>query len=136
MKFRVTVEGDTFDIEIEDIRARPVIAHVSGERYEVWPEEVSATLAAAPGVRTAAAVPQPREVQKSNGKSVIAPIPGVIDSISVHTGDTVEVGQPLCTLEAMKMKNIIRANRNGTIAEVTISTGQQVNHGDVLMVFE
>jgi glutaconyl-CoA/methylmalonyl-CoA decarboxylase subunit gamma len=136
MKFRVTVEGDTFDVEIEDIRARPVAAFVSGVRYEVWPEEVSVALAAAPVARISTPASQQTAAQNGSGKSVVAPIPGVIESVSVHNGDTVEAGQPLCTLEAMKMKNIIRANRNGTIAEITVATGQQVNHGDVLMVFE
>jgi biotin carboxyl carrier protein len=66
---------------------------------------------------------------------VRAPIPGVIASVEVKVGDTVAVGDPLCVLEAMKMKNAIRATRAGRIADIAVSVGQQVNHGDPLLSF-
>jgi biotin carboxyl carrier protein len=64
---------------------------------------------------------------------VAAPIPGVILSVGVKTGDEVKTGQELCILEAMKMKNTIRAARDGKIASVHVSAGDQVSHGQALM---
>ncbi len=71
----------------------------------------------------------------NSSKVVRAPIPGVIVSVAVQPGATVSVGQELCMLEAMKMKNIIRATRSGQIAAVHVSVGQAVKHHDVLMEY-
>jgi glutaconyl-CoA/methylmalonyl-CoA decarboxylase subunit gamma len=53
----------------------------------------------------------------------------------VSPGDEVEVGGELCILEAMKMKNAIRATRAGQIAAVHVSTGQHVKHNDPLVEY-
>lgn len=153
MKYRISIEGKSYEVEIEDINARPVIAVVDGERFEVWPEDAASMgvliasqsvpaegdstttsqrpVMTAPASRPAGAATIPADT----GKSVVAPIPGVIEAVTVNAGDDVEAGQAVCTLEAMKMKNIIRSNRAGTIAEIHVSVGQQVNHGDVLLTF-
>lgn len=67
---------------------------------------------------------------------MIAPIPGVIVEIAANVGDLVTYGQELCVLEAMKMKNSIRANRNGSIKKIFISTGDHVRQSQDLMEFE
>ena len=70
------------------------------------------------------------------GRSVTSPMPGVILSIEVAVGTTVQRGQTLLVLEAMKMKNEIKAERDGTIAAVLVEAGAQVNHRDVLVEYE
>jgi biotin carboxyl carrier protein len=60
----------------------------------------------------------------------------VIVALRVRPGDEVSHGQDLCTIEAMKMRNSIRATRAGRIAEILVNTGQTVNHNDPLMRFE
>jgi glutaconyl-CoA decarboxylase len=67
------------------------------------------------------------------GNEIIAPLPGTILSIQVNVGQKVEAGQVLCVLEAMKMKNPIRATDAGTVAEVAIEAGQTVAYGDLLV---
>lgn len=137
MKMKVIIDNQTYEVDIEDIHARPVIAFVEGERFEVWHEEENrsaAPIVAAP----APAQPQPAapHAQQTGGaKDVIAPLPGVIVAIPVKPGDEVSRGQELCTLEAMKMKNTIRASREGTIAAIEINVGDQVGHGQVLMTY-
>jgi len=141
MKMKVMIDSQTYLVDIEDIHARPVIAIVEGERFEVWPEEetlpsggsVSApaiSMPAAAGPAAPAAAPS-----AAGGKDVPAPLPGVIVAILVKPGDKVTRGQELCTLEAMKMKNAIRSSREGTIASVDVAVGDQVSHGQVLMTF-
>jgi biotin carboxyl carrier protein len=66
---------------------------------------------------------------------VLAPIPGVILTILVKEGDDVAYGQDLCIIEAMKMRNAIKAARTGRIAAVRVAPGQTVNHHDVLMEY-
>src|SRR5450756_43453 len=70
------------------------------------------------------------------GRSVTSPMPGVILSIEVAVGTTVQRGQTLLILEAMKMKNEIKAERDGTIAAVLVKAGAQVKHRDVLVEYE
>jgi biotin carboxyl carrier protein len=74
-------------------------------------------------------------IAKEDAKAVYAPIPGVIIAVSVEPGVKVEVGQEICILEAMKMKNIIRAPRDGEIAAVRVTAGQHVKHHDLLVEF-
>jgi len=144
MKMKIMIDAQTYQVEIDDIHARPVIAVVDGERYEVWPEDQAETSLqefanspeiSVPEVRQAS-VPFGSTPQGGTGKEVISPLPGVIVAILVKSGDTVQHGQELCTLEAMKMKNAIRSNREGKIASIKVNVGDQVNHGHVLMTFE
>lgn len=141
MKMKVVIDTQTYEVEVEDIHARPVIAIVEGERYEVWPEEkalpVSAS-AAVPQISIPASAPNAAPAAApaaGGGKDVPAPLPGVIVAILVKPGDKVARGQELCTLEAMKMKNAIRSSRDGTLASIDVAVGDQVTHGQVLMTF-
>jgi len=54
--------------------------------------------------------------------------------VNVAVGDTVEVGQAICTMEAMKMENTIAADIAGVVAEVRVEPGQAVGAGDVVAV--
>jgi len=145
MKLKVIIDSQTYQVEIEDIHDRPVIAVVEGEQYEVWPEdqaEMSRQEFASP---PEISVPDTHQSPASVGaapqggsmkEEVLSPLPGVIVAILVKPGDRVQHGHELCTLEAMKMKNAIRSNREGTIASIAVNVGDQVNHGHVLMTFE
>ena len=61
---------------------------------------------------------------------------GTIVKVLVAAGDTVEVGQSVLVLEAMKMENHISAETAGTVAEVRVAEGDTVGTGDVLVVIE
>jgi biotin carboxyl carrier protein len=64
-----------------------------------------------------------------------APMPGVIQAVTVKAGDEVKHGQTVVVLEAMKMKNAIKSPRDGVIADVSVEIGQSVSYGDVLVRF-
>ncbi|MCC7206432.1 MAG: biotin/lipoyl-binding protein [Anaerolineae bacterium] len=140
MKYKVAIEGQTFEVEIEDVYARPVVAVVDGERVEVWPDNgQSSRPAISPGtapVRAAAPLPRHAEPAVSSGAAVRAPIPGVVVGISVEAGARVERGQELLVIEAMKMKNAVRATRAGTVKVIHATVGQQVKQRDLLLEFE
>lgn len=147
MIIRVKIQDKDYAVEISDLNARPVLAIVEGQTFEVWPEEqagehaLSAAAVAVP-VRVGeekhvpvAASPAPAVQNGNSGKAVTAPIPGVIVAISVKEGQSVTEGQELCTLEAMKMKNAIRSLRAGKIGAVKVAIGDHVRHGQVLLEF-
>ena len=66
----------------------------------------------------------------------ISPMPGVVLDIRVQVGDTVETGQTLLVLEAMKMEHHINASADGTITEILVAVGQQIEQGVVMMVID
>jgi len=68
-------------------------------------------------------------------RSVISPMPGRVFSVSVQPGDSVTLGQELIIIEAMKMQNIIRAQRDGKIAKVLVKQGQDVTLDHLLIEF-
>lgn len=76
------------------------------------------------------------EGEHSGPAEVHAIIPGVVVSVAVAPGDTVEPGQQLLVVEAMKMQNELRAPRAGTVARVTVGERSTVEVGDVLVVIE
>ena len=63
-------------------------------------------------------------------------MPGTILEVNVKAGDTVTRGQQVAILDAMKMHNVIGAPRAGTVAEVYVTAGQAVNHGDAIIKFK
>jgi len=146
MKYIINIDDQTFEVEIKDLRARPIIAFVDGERVEVEPQDVHPPLTSAqsslPLARKSApapvAVPAGSAAASPTAKAKIvrAPIPGVIVALLVRPGDEVKHGQELCTIEAMKMRNTIRSSRPGRIAEILVTPGQTVNHNDPLLSFE
>jgi len=143
MKLTVTIDDRSFLVEIDDLNARPVIATVEGEAFEVWPEEaaietpvIAAKPAAAPTPAPARAVTAAAPVSVADAANVVvAPLPGTIVAIAVKEGVTVKVGQELLTLEAMKMKNSIRASREGKVKAIRVNIGDQVRHGQALIEY-
>ena len=156
MRVTVRVEGHDYEVEVGDLGARPIVATVDGAAYEVWPEGEPATVingngnGAAPGPAPTATLPRatapttapastngsgaPRGSSGSN--EIRSPLPGVIVSVKARPGTKVSVGDELMVLEAMKMKNAVRATRAGTVAEVPVSEGQTVKHSQVLLRYE
>ncbi|RVT86994.1 acetyl/propionyl/methylcrotonyl-CoA carboxylase subunit alpha [Rhodobacteraceae bacterium CCMM004] len=69
-------------------------------------------------------------------KLLLCPMPGLMVKLSVAVGDEVQEGQALCTVEAMKMENILRAERKGTVAAINADEGDSLAVDDVIMEFE
>ena len=67
---------------------------------------------------------------------LLCPMPGVITSILAEEGVTVEAGQPLATVEAMKMENVLRAERRATVKRVAVKAGESLAVDELIMEFE
>lgn len=111
-KYKVTVNGTAYEIELEDITGTAV-----------------ANKAAAPAAPKAAA-PAPA-APTGNGETVNSPMPGNILSVNVKVGDAVKKGDVLMILEAMKMENEIMSPCDGTVKSV-VASGISVETGTVL----
>ena len=78
----------------------------------------------------------PEKLPPDTSKMLLCPMPGVITSISVTEGDEVEAGQALATVEAMKMENILRAERKGRVAKVSVKAGDSLAVDEVILQFD
>ena len=67
---------------------------------------------------------------------LLCPMPGLITALHVGEGDAVEAGQPLAVVEAMKMENILRAEKTGVVAKISAAEGDSLAADDVIMEFE
>ena len=76
------------------------------------------------------------KVPPDTSKMLLCPMPGLIVKVDVEVGQEVQEGQALCTVEAMKMENILRAERKGTVSKINASAGDSLAVDDIIMEFE
>lgn len=119
-KYRITVDGKTYEMDVELIGANG--ASVS---------PIAKAVEAKPVVSAPAAAPAASKPAASSG-SVIAPMPGTILKVLKAEGDVVKAGDVVLVLEAMKMENEITAPADGTIASLNLAAGNTVAGGDLL----
>jgi len=78
----------------------------------------------------------PKVSQADRSRRVVCPMPGLVVSLAVKAGDVVEPDQPLAVIEAMKMENVIRAERGGTVKKVHVSEGESLAVDAVILELE
>lgn len=125
MKYKVTLNGRTYEVEVEETEA--VIAGVTQEVRQ------APAAAPAPPQVQAAAVPVAAQPE-AEGEKVLAPMPGIILSLNVVTGQVVKAGDTLLVLEAMKMENEIVASSDGTVKQLLVQKGSTVDTDAVLVI--
>ena len=116
-KYRVNVNGVTYDVEVEEMAEVP-----QGQ--------------AIPSVAPAQEPETPHVATPVAGETILAPMPGNILDVRVSIGQTVKAGDVLMILEAMKMENEIMCPRDGRIASVNVRKGDSVEPDTVLCVIE
>ena len=131
MKYKVTLNGRTYEVEVEAGKAMLL------DEYEAIvpsaPAAAPAPVAAAPVAAAPAAAPAAAAAPVA-GEAVTAPMPGTILKVNVTAGQAVKEGDLLVVLEAMKMENEIFAPKAGTIAQVLVNKGSSVDTGATLVV--
>ncbi|EDZ46878.1 RimK-like ATP-grasp domain family [Rhodobacterales bacterium Y4I] len=78
----------------------------------------------------------PEKVAPDTSKLLLCPMPGLIVKVDVEVGQEVQEGQNLCTIEAMKMENILRAERKGVVSKINAAAGDSLAVDEVIMEFE
>ena len=131
MKYKVTLNGRTYEVEVEAGKAMCVAEY---EAYAPAAAPVAAPAAAPAPVAAPAAAPAPAAAAPVAGEAVTAPMPGNILKVAVTAGQAVKEGDLLVVLEAMKMENEIFAPKAGTVAQVLVSKGSTVDTGATMVV--
>lgn len=128
MKYRVSLNGKTYEVEVEAGKAMLL------DEYESFAPVTAAPVAASAPAAAPAVAAAPAAVSLAAGEPVPAPMPGVILKLLVKQGDAVKEGDTLAILEAMKMENEIAAPKAGTVAQVVCKVGDKVDTGAALVV--
>lgn len=122
-KFVINVNGKSYEVDVEEIR--------DGAASESESRPRPATPALAP-----AKLESPKASKPAGSVKITSPMPGNVWEIKVNPGDTVQKGQVIIVLEAMKMENDIVAPQDGRVATIPVAKGVSVNAGDVLATME
>jgi len=141
-KFKFTIGGDDFDVELVSEEDNMLRIEVNGTEYEV--ELHREVIVPKTPILVRAEVPPPtkketritKTITKTTNTAVKSPLPGTIITVLIKDGDQVRLGQKLLTMEAMKMENNILAERDGLVSSVKVKPGDSVLQNDVLLEIE
>ena len=134
-KFKFTIRGNEYDVEILKIKEGLANLEVNGTPYEVE-IEIEKKVSKTPTLVRRVVKKEAEDIAKKEGGTpspVFAPLAGTIMDVKVKPGDIVEKDQPLLIMEAMKMENNIKADRNGKVTDVKVNVGDSVLEGDLLV---
>lgn len=156
--FDYTINGVKYHVDVVSIKEDKAEVRVNGNSYEVeldraFDIDQEAWAAATPKAAAPKATPvapkseesapaaeapkaAPAAGGKASGAPIKSPLPGVIIDILVSVGASVKKGQKIMVLEAMKMENEIKADRDGVISSIQINKGDTVQDGDTLVTIE
>lgn len=142
-EYKYKINGNTYTVAVGDVDGTQIHVEVNGTPYKVeLPEkEVSKVKtaprpAAAPRKADGEKVVQKAAPVSAGGYQIKAPLPGTVLSIPVKVGDEVKASDTVLVLEAMKMENAIHAGRDGKVASISVSPGDAVPDGGVLITLE
>jgi biotin carboxyl carrier protein len=140
-RMELEIEGQTFDVQIEELSAHQARILVDGRSITVniHPHGQTRSHPGSTPTQTPSAAMEKtkkKETLSSSGNTLDAMMPGTISKVLVHEGQQVETGQVLLVLEAMKMENEIRSDRNAIIENLYVSKGQRVQSGEIMISFK
>lgn len=133
--YKFTIDGNKFEVDIVQIEGNIAKIEVNGTTFNVEIHRQVQAVKTPVLVRPAVKEPQKQIEKKVGGAktSVKAPLPGIILKFLVKPGDAVQKGQKLFIMEAMKMENEIKAERDGVIMAIKVTEGQSVLQEEVIM---
>jgi biotin carboxyl carrier protein len=141
-KFKFTIGGDDFDVELTERESNLLRIEVNGTSYEVILKQ--GVVVSKTPILVRAEVPPPtkketritKTITKTTNTAVRSPLPGTIVTVLVREGDQVKLGQKLLTMEAMKMENNVIAGKDGIVRSINVKPGDSVLQNDVLLEIE
>jgi propionyl-CoA carboxylase alpha chain len=145
---QVLVDGSLLPIETDWTPGKPVVRGKVGGRtvavevdrlqegYTLTHDGVSIPVVVRSPRAAQLAKLMPEKVAPDTSKLLLCPMPGLVVSIDVAEGDEIKAGQSLAVVEAMKMENILRAERDGVVSAIKVKAGDSLAVDDIIMEFE
>lgn len=141
-QYRFKINGNQYNVDINSVEGNIASVSVNGTSYQVELEDIPAapvqavpvqTSVITPAAAPAQAAPAPKPAASGAGKPVTSPLPGVIIAVKVNVGDSVKAGQEVAVLEAMKMENSIEAVQDGTVTAIHVAKGDSILEGAAIV---
>jgi len=127
-RFKISVDGIAYDVTVQELE---MDGRVSAPQQAEMPHVAQAKEVRA--TQAPAKIKPPPPPAQSNAGDVVSPLAGTIIEVKVSAGQTVESGDLLLVLEAMKMESTIVAPIDGRVQNIAVSAGQSVQEGHVLL---
>jgi propionyl-CoA carboxylase alpha chain len=120
-----TVGGESMSVLVRPVLNGMLLSHAgAAAETRVYTRREAALAALMPEKKVA-----------DTGKQLLCPMPGLVKAISVNAGQEVKVGEALCIVEAMKMENVLRAERDATVARILAKEGESLAVDAVILEF-
>ena len=139
-KFKFTIRGNKYDVEIHNIEDEVAEIEVNGTTYQVeihkHKKESKTPKLTRPNVVPSSESDTAKTAKPAERKGtglLKAPLPGTILEIKAKVGDVVKTGDTILIMEAMKMENNIKADNEGKILDIKVNNGDSVLEGDALV---
>lgn len=141
--YSLSINGNEYNVVIKEVTEEDVRAEVNGVEHIVSINKISnLAVQQSPDIQPrkkveappAVSSPEPAGPVGEGEVCIVSPIPGHVLEISVEIGEKVLVGQKVLVLEAMKMENIITAEKSGVVKKILVSEGDAVNHDQTMMI--
>lgn len=143
MHYQLRIGAQDFSVEVSEARPGTLRVSVNGKPYDVIVRQTSAQAdrnaatepvgLPVPDMTAPEPATETAPAPSGGGGAVLAPIPGLILEIKVRVGDTVQAGQSVAVMEAMKMENNLTAGISGVVQEILVQKGSEVATGDVIL---
>lgn len=139
--FKFKIDKRSYAVDIVNVHEKTATVNVNGVIYEVEVDKKLKTakpvMARTDFVPSTDITPATSKNKIENGKTIIrAPLPGKIVDVMVKVGDKVSIGQTVICIEAMKMENNIRTDKEGIVTAVNVEANVAVSEGEILLEIE
>lgn len=124
---KITVEGKVYDVVVEDVTEDAGSTFYQSPSVGVAPPRPTAAPQPVP------TAPAPAAAAPGGADDKVAPLGGVIIEIAVKPGDSVKAGDKVAVIEAMKMKTVVSAHKDGRVLNVAVKVGDAVDAGQPLL---
>lgn len=148
-EYKYKINGLKFTVSVGDVADNEVTVEVNGTPYKVELEKPATSsrpskpaLSQSGKTESVKMATAPEKTVKAaaaptgGSAAVKSPLPGTIMSFSVKVGDTVNAGDTVCVLEAMKMENDVHTSKGGTVKQILVNVGDAVADGADIMIIE
>lgn len=125
----------SYKVKVNEVERIVIVQSRTANNIELLVDDQTFTVQIEPTIDGAADAGGTQTATHEDSTVIVAPIPGIIHSVDVKPGDSVEVGQTVVVIEAMKMQNNIPAPRTGVIGAVKVNEGDEVDAEQVIATF-
>lgn len=145
-EYKYKINGNKFSVKVGDVNDNKVHVEVNGVPYDVELDKApNAKISVSQPVKSPQKAPRTESgdmiIAKPNtgaakAFTVTAPLPGTLMSLNVKVGDTVNAGDTVCVLEAMKMENDIHTSQGGVVKQIVANIGDAIAQDGPIMILE